>query len=186
MVTQAGCAADLSFNTLVETLCFRAEQQPDRIAYSFLQDGESSEVRLSNAQLDRGARAIGAWLQESGCAPGQPVLLLYPPGLDFIAAFFGCLYGGMIAVPTYPPHPVRAGRTLGRLQAILDAARPQAVLTTSELLPGVKALLSGESGTSVTSVVATDQLRAAAADPDAADPLMADLAGRWRPPAVDG
>ena len=183
MVTRATCAAELSFSTLVETLCFRAEHQSDRPAYSFLQDGECREVRLSYGQLDRQARAIGAWLQDASL-PGQPALLLYPPGLDFIAAFFGCLYGGMIAVPTYPPHPVRAGRTLPRLQAILETARPSAVLTTAELLPGVKALLTGESGRSVPWCLATDRLGM----PDAAEAgetgEVARLAGRWRPPAV--
>jgi acyl-CoA synthetase (AMP-forming)/AMP-acid ligase II len=182
MVTQATCPPELSFSTLVDTLCFRAERQPDCTAFTFLQDGESREVHLSYGQLDRQARAIGAWLQDAG-ASGEPALLLYPPGLDFIAAFFGSLYGGMIAVPTYPPHPVRAHRTLPRLQAILKTARPRAVLTTSELLPGVKALLEGEWGKSVTCCLATDQVSSA---PAGTGDIGESLADQWRPPAVSG
>jgi acyl-CoA synthetase (AMP-forming)/AMP-acid ligase II len=185
MVTQAACPAESSFSTLVATLGFRAEHQPDRTAYTFLQDGESQEIRLSYGQLDRQARAIGAWLENAGVS-GEPALLLYPPGLDFIAAFFGCLYGGMIAVPTYPPHPVRASRTLPRLQAILETARPRAVLTTSELLPVVKALLTGDSGRSVACCLATDQLSQAAPDGATDGGDVARLADQWSPPAVSG
>jgi acyl-CoA synthetase (AMP-forming)/AMP-acid ligase II len=185
MATQAACPAESTFSTLVATLGFRAEQQADRTAYTFLLDGESHEIRLSYGQLDRQARAIGAWLQDAGVS-GEPALLLYPPGLDFIAAFFGCLYGGMIAVPTYPPHPVRASRTLPRLRAILETARPKAVLTTSELLPVVKALLEGESGTSVTCCLATDQISSPApgGSGDIGESQVAALADRWRPPTV--
>ncbi len=157
MATQAACSTEISFSTLVDTLCFRAEHQPDQTAYTFLLDGESNDVRLSYAQLDGLARTIGASLQEAGVS-GGPALLLYPPGLDFIAAFFGCLYGGMTAVPTYPPHPVRAHRTAPRLQAIIDSARPKAVLTTSDLLPGVTSLLTEKWGLSVACCLATNEL----------------------------
>jgi len=180
MATQAACPAESSFSTLVATLGFRAEHQPDRTAYTFLQDGESQEIRVSYGQLDRQARAVGAWLENAGVS-GEPALLLYPPGLDFIAAFFGCLYGGMIAVPTYPPHPVRASRTLPRLQAILETARPRAVLTTSELLPVVKALLAGDSGKSVVCCLATDQLSQGARGGAADGGDVARLADQWSP-----
>jgi acyl-CoA synthetase (AMP-forming)/AMP-acid ligase II len=59
---------------------------------------------------------------------GERILLLYLPGLDFIAAFFGCLVGGAIAVPAYPPDPTRLGRTLPRLEAIAADARATCVL----------------------------------------------------------
>ncbi|MGH8548058.1 MAG: AMP-binding protein [Methylococcales bacterium] len=56
-------------------------------------------------------------------------LLLYPPGLDYIAAFFGCLYAGVVAVPAYPP--IR--QHLLRLQAIIGDAAPATIMTTAEL-----------------------------------------------------
>src|SRR5439155_506248 len=136
MAAQPSYSAEIPSGTLIETLRFRAEHQSDRLAYGFLTDGESQEVQVTYGQLDRLARAIGALLQEIGDA-GQPVLLLYPPGLDFVAAFFGCTFAGMTAVPAYPPHPGRAGRVLPRLRAILESAQPRAVLTTSELLHAV-------------------------------------------------
>src|SRR5690349_13325514 len=77
--------------TLVELLLGRAQQQPDLLVYSFLLDGEDDRAQLTCAELDRRARAIGAQLQQSNLA-GARAILLYPPGLEYIAAFFGCLY----------------------------------------------------------------------------------------------
>jgi amino acid adenylation domain-containing protein len=102
----------------------RARRTPERTAYVFLAEGEEEQARLTYAALDAQARAIAAALSQA-CEPGERALLLYPPGLDFIAAFFGCLYAGVIAVPAYPP---RSPRSLPRLQAILADARPAVVL----------------------------------------------------------
>ncbi|AKQ66241.1 Non-ribosomal peptide synthetase [Myxococcus hansupus] len=79
------------------------------------------------------AARIGALLQSQG-AQGQRVLLLYPPGLDYVAGFFGCLYAGAVAVPAYPPDPMRLERTLPRLRAIIEDAQATVVLTTSGIL----------------------------------------------------
>ena len=85
-------------SNLVELVRHRASCQPDDIAFTYLVDGENEQVHLTYGELDRQARAIGAWL-ESHDLVGQRALLLYPPGLEFIAAFFGCLYAGVVAVP---------------------------------------------------------------------------------------
>jgi amino acid adenylation domain-containing protein len=119
--------------TLAALLQWRAQQQPDQRGYTFL--GAGTEVEhLSYAQLDQRARGIAAALQRLDAA-GQRVLLLYPPGLDYLAAFFGCLYAGAIAVPAYPPHNARRDRSLGRLRAIVQDAQPLVALTTSAILP---------------------------------------------------
>src|SRR5512135_2065394 len=107
--------ADLRPYTLAEILRWRALHQPDQLAYTFLVEGEREEVSLTYRDLDQQARMIGAQLQRVE-AKGARALLLYPPGLDYIAAFFGCLYAGSVAVPAYPPDPVRLNRTLPRLQ----------------------------------------------------------------------
>src|SRR5262245_15098650 len=104
-------------STLVELLRWRAIHQVDLRAYTFLLDGEREEVSLTYTELDGQARTIGAQLQKV-TRTGEKVLLLYPPGLDFVVAFFGCLYAGVIAVPVYPPDPARLDRTLPRLRAI--------------------------------------------------------------------
>src|SRR5882672_3983129 len=95
-------AASSEPSTLVEILNRRARLQPDRLSYTFLLDGETRAATITYEELDRKARAIGAWLQAAGMKE-ERVLLLYPAGLEYIAAFLGCLYAGAIAVPTYPP-----------------------------------------------------------------------------------
>jgi acyl-CoA synthetase (AMP-forming)/AMP-acid ligase II len=115
---------------LVELLCRRALESPHRLAYTFLLNGETEEVNLTYGQLHTQARAIGARLQSLEAA-GERALLLYPPGLDYIAAFFGCLYAGVIAVPAYPP---RLNSSVLRLQAIAEDAEPSLALTTSLIL----------------------------------------------------
>ena len=88
------------------------------------------ELNITYAELDRKARAVGAWLAREGMA-GKRVLLLYPSGLDFIAAFMGCLYGGAIAVPAYPP---RKNRSVERIEAIAADAAASVALTTRDVL----------------------------------------------------
>lgn len=119
-----------TFTTIVETLRYRTLQQPENLAYTFLLDGETQELKLTYQELDRLARAVGGWLQKQG-AVGERALLLYPPGLDFLVAFFGCLYAGVVAVPAYPPRP---NQSLNRLQAIVSDAQASLVLTTNSVL----------------------------------------------------
>jgi acyl-CoA synthetase (AMP-forming)/AMP-acid ligase II len=69
---------------------------------------------------------------------GERALLLYPPGLDFLAGFFGCLYAGVVAVPAYPPHNQR---NTPRIQAIIADAQAAIALTTSALLPKLQSLI---------------------------------------------
>jgi acyl-CoA synthetase (AMP-forming)/AMP-acid ligase II len=116
-------------NTLVDLLRYRAIYQPNVTAYTFLLDGEKEEVSLTYEELDRKARAIAVSLQ-SFCPPGERALLIYPPGLEYIVAFFGCLYAGVIAVPAYPPRP---NRSATRLQTIIADAQPKAALTTASV-----------------------------------------------------
>ncbi len=117
------------FATLVDILRWRASHQPDQKAYAFLTKDEE-EQGLTYAELDRQARAIGAMLQRRG-AIGERVLLLYPAGLEYIAAFFGCLYAGALAVPAYPP---RSNRSIGRIESIVADAQAKFVLTHSQIL----------------------------------------------------
>lgn len=124
-------------SNLVELVRHRARCQPDDVAFTYLVDGENQQVHLTNKELDRRARAIGAWLQSSGLA-GERALLLYPAGLEFICAFFGCLYAGVVAVPVYPP---RRNRSLIRIQAVADDAQATVALTTDEVLARVEPLI---------------------------------------------
>jgi acyl transferase domain-containing protein/acyl-CoA synthetase (AMP-forming)/AMP-acid ligase II/acyl carrier protein len=153
---------------LVEVLRDRAHERPAADAFTFLRDGEAEEVRWNYAELDLRARSIAAHLQGIGAA-GQRVLLLYPPGLDFIAGFFGCLYAGAVAVPTYPNRP---RRPLSRLLNIVRDTDAVASLTTAAKLE--------EMETSIAAEPTLRELRWLASDR-----IDATSAGGWQPPAID-
>jgi 8-amino-7-oxononanoate synthase len=122
---------------LVQLVRYQATTQPNATAFIYLTNGIDEEVVMSNACLDQSARRIAAWLQQHNMF-GQRVLLLYPPGLDFIAAFFGCLYAGAIAVPVYPP---RKNRSILRIQAVAESASAAVALTTEDVLKRVGELI---------------------------------------------
>ncbi len=119
----------IASGNLVAVLCHRAERQPKRIAYTFLQDGETQGSDLTYEELDRKARMIAGQLQRYSAA-GERALLLYPPGTEYISAFLGCLYAGVIAVPIYPP---RLKRATPRLQAIVKDSQAKYAFTTSQM-----------------------------------------------------
>ena len=126
-----------TYSNLVELLQNRALQQPNHIAYRFLEDGKTESGNLTYSHLDRQARAIATKLQ-SLLEPGSRALLVYPyhAGLEFIAGFFGCLYGEIIAVTTNPP---RHGKEVVKLLDRAIASGAKVVLTTTEFLNTIKA-----------------------------------------------
>ena len=153
--------------TLVEMLRTRAASQPDDLAYTFLADGENPVDELTWSLLDRAARAIAATLQGQ-LQPGDRALLMYPPGLSFIAGFFGCVYAGVLAVPVMPPQGNRSSRGADRLAAVVADSDARCVLTSSDL----RERLLDAVDLRIVRIV-TDGL------PDNA-------ASAWREPAVDG
>ncbi|HEV2844558.1 MAG TPA: fatty acyl-AMP ligase, partial [Thermoanaerobaculia bacterium] len=156
--------------SLVQVLRGRALEHPERPAFTFLADGEEEGARLTFAELDARARALGALLQRLGLR-GERALLLYSPGLEFVSAFLGCLYGGVIAVPAYPP---RSERMLPRLRSIARDARPAVALTTSDLHRKVEALAGRLPELAGVRWLATDGLD------------VAELAEGWEEPEIDG
>src|SRR6267378_2898966 len=87
-------------DSFIRLLQERAEKEPAAAVYRWLSDGEREARSLSCADLELRARTIGAALrEEAGSRPRA--LLLYPPGLDFIEALFGCFYAGVVAIPAY-------------------------------------------------------------------------------------
>ncbi|MGL5835334.1 MAG: fatty acyl-AMP ligase, partial [Waterburya sp.] len=124
-------------STIVELLQYRAASQSQTTAFKFLEDGEKETETITYGELDRRARAITSQLQALNLS-GERALLLYPSGLDYVAAFFGCLYAGVIAVPAYPP---QNQRKTPRIQAIVADAQPAIALTTATLLPRMQSLL---------------------------------------------
>ena len=134
-------------------------QEANKVIFRFLADGETESETLTYQQLDYKARKIAAHLQSIGCQQ-ERILLLYQPSLEYIAAFFGCLYAGAVAVPAYPP---RVNRSLERLQSIVDDAQASIALTTSSLIESIKGKLV-ISGQQEINCIATDSLEASNAD----------------------
>jgi acyl-CoA synthetase (AMP-forming)/AMP-acid ligase II/acyl carrier protein len=115
--------------TLVEMLKFRSQSFPDRVAFQFLEDHRDSRT-ITYRQLDHSARRIAAALQER-FEPGSSAAIVFPPGLGFVEAFFGCVYAGIVSIPATYPKPRRPS---ARLSAIVADARPAVILTTQRVL----------------------------------------------------
>lgn len=130
----SGLEKTIQADTLVDILRQRAIEQPNKVVYSFLIDGETAQDSLTYSQLEQKAKGIATYIQ-SLCQPQARVLLLYPPGLDFIEAFFGCLYAGAIAVPAYPPRP---NRSIDRIQSIINSGSPVLALTTTSIIDNLQ------------------------------------------------
>ena len=156
-------------STLIDLVRHRAVHQPDETAFAFLVDGETEQVHLTYRQLDEKAQAIAAYLLARDMA-GQRALLLYPPGLDFITGFFGCIYAGVVAVPVYPP---RKNRSAARLEAIANDAQANLVLTNTKAAGRILPLIDGAPGFRHFALLCTDQV-----EPDPQTP--------WQEPPVEG
>ncbi|HLP87801.1 MAG TPA: fatty acyl-AMP ligase [Nostocaceae cyanobacterium] len=156
------------FGNFVNLLSYRAQNQSKQKAYTFLHQGETETESLTYGELHSKAQAIASWLQSLNSV-GERALLLYPPGLDFIAAFFGCLYAGVIAVPAYPP---RRNQNLSRLQAIASDAQAKIVLTSESLLPHLQTSCH-QAGWDISRLHWL-----------ASDRLNSDLAQVWQPPQL--
>ncbi len=128
------------FTNLVDLLRTQASELGEKSALTYLANGESVEKTFSFADLDRQARSIAAMMQEHGIQGGQRVLLLYPPGLEFIAAFFGCLYAGAVAVPMFPPNPAQMARALPRFKVTLEDAQAKMALAPSPIIGMIEVL----------------------------------------------
>ena len=120
--------------TWFDVLHSRAQLQADQTAFTWLGAASDNDASITYVELDARARAIAALLQRTG-PPGERALLLMPPGLDFVAALFGCFYAGWIAVPAYPP-PLN--QRLERIRTVAGDAQPRAALTSLVLLERIE------------------------------------------------
>ncbi|MBC1239444.1 MULTISPECIES: non-ribosomal peptide synthetase [Nostoc] len=155
--------------TIVDILRDRSFKMPHRQAFTFLEDGETQELTLTYYELDRRSRAVAAQLQAFGLS-GERAILLYPPGLDYLIAFFGCLYAGVVAVPAYPP---RNQRKTPRIQAITIDAQASVALTTTAMLPALQSIFTPDTKQGNFRWLTTDN-------------VAQGLEDSWQQPAING
>ncbi|HEX3984001.1 MAG TPA: fatty acyl-AMP ligase, partial [Acidisoma sp.] len=152
-------------STFSDVIQAQAAFRPQSIVYRFLPNGDDEELTLTYAEAAQRAKVIAAALQQAGCT-GERVLLLYPPGLEYVAAMLGCLCSGAVAVPAYPPRSTQS-RANDRIHSIVRDAKPAAVLATARLLETVQQCLAGSNVQCIVS-----------------DELDENLASAWREPEI--
>jgi acyl-CoA synthetase (AMP-forming)/AMP-acid ligase II len=114
--------------SLLDALDSHAVDQPDATAFAFLSDAGHADTRMTFAELRLRALAVAGELAVRGARRGDRAVLIFPAGLDFLAAFFGCLAAGVVAVPLSPPRRV-AGRDA--VANILADCSPRFALTSA-------------------------------------------------------
>ncbi|WP_248796649.1 non-ribosomal peptide synthetase [Pseudomonas sp. MWU13-2105] len=157
-------------STLAQALQRRAAQTPERLALRFLAENQEQGALLNYRDLDLRARTIAAALQATAQV-GDRAVLLFPSGPDYVAAFFGCLYAGVIAVPAYPPESARRHHQ-ERLLSIIADAEPRLVLT-QEALREPLLRMAELSAAGAPGLLCVDRLDSA-------------LAATWNPPELRG
>lgn len=159
----------LQVNNFVDVLREQADVNREKRLYGFLKNGETLDQTYTFDELDARARAIAVHLQEKNLF-GERALLLYPSSLEYLAAFFGCLYAGVTAVPVYPP---QMGKPLSRISAIISDASPKAFLATSEIFESIESNMPELANAGHGKWIVTDQ-------------IGADAASLWKRPSIDG
>lgn len=124
----------LEYGNFLEAVLDQVSKNKEKIVYTFLKNGLDEEENLTYGELDVRAKAIAVKLKELGLE-GERALLLYPSGLEYITAFFGCLYAGVTAVPAYPP---RKNRGLDRIELIVKDSQAKTALVTQRILSDIK------------------------------------------------
>ncbi|XP_058879274.1 disco-interacting protein 2 homolog C isoform X15 [Acipenser ruthenus] len=119
------------FLFLSEVLQWRAQTTPDHILYTLLSSRGTIASSLTCLQLHKRAEKIAAMLGERGhLQDGDHVALVYPPGIDLIAAFYGCLYAGCVPITVRPPHPQNIATTLPTVKMIVEVSRSTCIMTS--------------------------------------------------------
>ena len=141
---------------LREVLERRAAETPDKLAFVYREDPRPL-VQCTYRELWQRARAIAALMLQQG-QPGDRVLLIYPPGMDFLYGFLGCAMMGAVAVPAPPLNTLKPARSLARLRTIVDNARPRFVLTTAEVLAAIRPAVAEDQAFSQMICIGTDDI----------------------------
>lgn len=116
--------------SLVHALEELSSTIPTDVAYTFLPEGEDEEINITFRELEMRSQAVAARLQKIA-HQGDRAALVYESSIEYIVALVGCFYAGIVAVPVYPPDPMRIRRTGARLRAIFQDSQADIVLTSS-------------------------------------------------------
>ncbi|MDP7176005.1 MAG: fatty acyl-AMP ligase, partial [SAR324 cluster bacterium] len=118
----------------------RAVEHPERDCIIFLEDGENKAVgdgtsaAMTYQQNDQAACQVAASLQKRGIKQGERVLVILPNSLEFVKIFYGCLYGGILAVPlSEPAGPQNMAAYLETFLPTLKVSKPSLIIVTSQL-----------------------------------------------------
>ncbi|XP_060620002.1 disco-interacting protein 2 homolog B isoform X2 [Anolis sagrei] len=132
---------------LSEILQWRAQATPEHMLFLLLNAKGAPVCTATCLQLHKRAERIASILYEKGhLNAGDNVVLLYPPGIELIAAFYGCLYAGCIPVTVRPPHAQNLTATLPTVRMIVDVSKAACILTSQILM---RLLRSREAATAV-------------------------------------
>ncbi|XP_031317137.2 disco-interacting protein 2 homolog A isoform X9 [Camelus dromedarius] len=135
------------FLFLPDVLRWRAHTTPEHPLFLLLNAKGTVTSTATCIQLHKKAERVAAALTEKAqLSAGAHVALVYPPGLDLIAAFYGCLYCGCVPVTVRPPHPQNLATTLPTVKMIVEVSKSTCVLTTQ---PIVRLLRSKEAAAAV-------------------------------------
>ncbi|QDV14161.1 Putative fatty-acid--CoA ligase fadD21 [Rosistilla oblonga] len=146
-------------SNFVEILRYWTEQQPDAPAFYYT-DGEDDDAMLTYAQLWERVRALAGHLQQRGATGGR-VLLLYPPGLEFVVGFFACHAAGATAVPAYPP---RRNRKATRIHSISKDSGAGFALSIASVIEQIYSNKDQAADLSAIEMIASDDPSNAAID----------------------
>lgn len=123
------------YQFLGDILRWRSATNPDHVLYTLINSKGQEVQKMTCAQLHKKAEKVACLLLEKGqLNNGDHVALIFPPGVDLVAAFYGCLYVGIIPVPIRPPHAQNIQTTLPTIKMIVEMSRIKAILTMGSFL----------------------------------------------------
>ncbi|XP_015214746.1 disco-interacting protein 2 homolog A isoform X1 [Lepisosteus oculatus] len=123
------------FLYMQDVLQWRAQAAPDHPLFLLLNAKGAVASTASCLQLHKKAERVAVALMEKGrLNTGDHVALVYPPGIDLIATFYGCLYAGCVPVTVRPPHPQNLATTLPTVKMIVEVSKSVCILTTQTIM----------------------------------------------------
>ncbi|XP_070495402.1 disco-interacting protein 2-like isoform X4 [Chironomus tepperi] len=142
-----GFTDDNKHQLITGVLRWRANSSPDHVLYTLLNSKGTVARTLTCSELHKRAEKVAALLQERGkLNPGDHVALIFPPGLDLIAAFYGCIYIGAVPVVIRPPHAQNLITTLPTVKMIVEVSKSLMILSIQSV---IKLIKSREAASSV-------------------------------------